>query len=46
MTKFIYIIERVYYHQISWKMRSFIDDVDIKDSKSRYNDEEISFDVQ
>ena len=46
VTKFIYIIKRVYYRQIPREMRSFIDDIDIKDLKNKYNDEKISSDVR
>ena len=40
------IIDRVHYRQIPWEIRSFLDDVDIKESRDRYNDEEISLDIR
>ena len=40
------IIDRIHYRQIPWEVRSFLDDIDIKGSKNRYNDEEISLGVR
>ena len=46
VAEFMRIIDRVHYRQIPREVRSFLDDVDIKGSRDRYNDEEISLGVR